>query len=102
MMTGEVQTAGNNIETWPSTSQTGGEPETSEQDTTHTIPQLSAMFHITPNMLHMEEIVGKPPLKDLAQLQLVLPWIPSKDIHKLQVSVTQEVQSRARIDTAEL
>jgi hypothetical protein len=49
-------------------SQTGGEPEASEWDTIQTIPQLSAMFHITPSMLCMDEIMGKTPLKDLAQL----------------------------------
>jgi hypothetical protein len=53
-------------------------------------------------MLRTDEIVGKTPLKYLAQIQLVLPWIPSKDLHKLQVCVTQEVQSRAHIDLAEL
>jgi hypothetical protein len=66
------------------------------------IPQLSATFHVTPSMLRMDEIVGKTPLKDLAQLQLVLPRIPAKALYKLQVSVTQEVQSRARTDLAEL
>jgi hypothetical protein len=76
--------------------------EEGERDTVHTIPQPSATFHITPSMLCMDEIVGKTPLKDLAQIQLVLPWIPSKALHKLQVSVTQEVQSRACTDLAEL
>jgi hypothetical protein len=50
----------------------------------------------------MDEIMGKTPLKDLAQLQLVLSWIPTKALYKLQVSVTQEVQSRAHTDTTEL
>ena len=45
----------------------------------------SETFHITPNMLLMDEIMGKAPLKDLAQIQLVLPHIPSKALHKLQV-----------------
>jgi hypothetical protein len=93
---------GNNIGTGSSTSQTGEEPEASERDTVHTIPQPSETFHITPSMLRMDEIMGQTPLKDLAQLQLVLSWIPSKALHKLQVSVTQEVQSHARTDTTEL
>jgi hypothetical protein len=59
------------------------------------IAQLSSTFHVTPNMLCMEEIMGQTPLKDLAQIQLVLMWIPTKALYKLQVSVTQEVQSRA-------
>jgi len=50
----------------------------------------------------MDDIVGQTPLKDLAQLQLVFPCIPSKVLHKLEVSITQEVQSRARTDLDEL
>jgi hypothetical protein len=46
--------------------------------------------------------MGKTPLKDLAQLQLVLLQIPTKALYKLQVSVTQEVQSRSHTDIAEL
>jgi len=53
-------------------------------------------------MLHMNEIVGQTPLKELGQLQLVLLWIPSKPLQKLQVSITQEVQSRACTDTVKL
>jgi hypothetical protein len=53
-------------------------------------------------MLRMDEIVGKTPINDLAQLQLVFPRIPSKALHKLQVNVTQEVQTRACTDIAEL
>jgi hypothetical protein len=99
---GKHRTVGNNIGTGPSTSQTGERPGRRERDTVHTIPQPSATFHITPSMLCMDEIVGQTPLKDLAQIQLVLSRIPSKALHKLQVSVTQEVQSRARTDLAEL
>jgi hypothetical protein len=40
--------------------------------------------------------------KGLSQIQLVFPWIPSKALHKLQVSITQEVQSHAHTDLAEL
>jgi hypothetical protein len=63
------------------------------------ITQPSSTFHVTPNMLRMDEIMGQTPLKDLAQIQLVLTWIPTKALYKLQVSVTQEVQSRACTDT---
>jgi hypothetical protein len=87
----EAQAAGNNIEIGLSTSQTGKEPEVGERDTIHTIPHPSATFHITPNMLCMDDIMGQTPLKYLAQIQLVLSWIPSKSLHKLQVSITQEV-----------
>jgi hypothetical protein len=50
----------------------------------------------------MDNIVGQTPLKYLSQIQLVLSQIPSKALQKLQVSVTQEVQSHARIDIAQL
>jgi RNA-splicing ligase RtcB len=50
----------------------------------------------------MDDIIGKTPLKDLSQIQLVLPWIPYKALHKLQVSITQEVQSHASINLDEL
>jgi hypothetical protein len=41
-------------------------------------------------------------LKDLRQIQLVLKRIPSGELHKLQVSVNHEVQSRACRDLIEL
>jgi hypothetical protein len=66
-----------------------------------TIAQPSSMFHVTLSMLHMDKIMEKTPLKDLAQLQLVLSQIPSKELYKLQVSITWEVYSRARTDTVE-
>jgi hypothetical protein len=47
-------------------------------------------------MLRMDEIVGKTPLKDLSQIQLVLTRIPSGALHRLQVSVNHKVESRAR------
>jgi hypothetical protein len=53
-------------------------------------------------MLRMDEIMGQTPLKDLSQIQLVLTRIPSRALHKLQVSVNHEVQSRACKDLAEL
>jgi hypothetical protein len=37
--------------------------------------------------------MAQTPLKDLAQVELVLAKIPTKALYKLQVSVTQEVQS---------
>jgi hypothetical protein len=53
-------------------------------------------------MLQMDEGVAQTPLKDLAQVELVLARIPTKALYKLQVSVTQEVQSRTRTDAVEL
>jgi hypothetical protein len=93
---------GNNMGTGPPTSQIEERLEEGEKDTVHTISQSNETFHITPSMLHMDEIMGQTPLKYLSQIQLVLSQIPSKTLHKLQVSVTQEVQSRAWTDLAEL
>jgi hypothetical protein len=53
-------------------------------------------------MLRMDEIVGQTPLKDLSQIQLVLTRMPTRALHKLQVSINHEVQSRAHKDLVEL
>jgi hypothetical protein len=38
-------------------------------------------------MLQMDEMVAQTPLKDLAQVELVLERIPTKSLYKIQVSV---------------
>jgi hypothetical protein len=43
----------------------------------------------------MDEIMGQTRPKHLDHIQLVLTWMPSKELHKLQVSVDHEVQSCA-------
>jgi hypothetical protein len=53
-------------------------------------------------MLRMDEIVGQTPLKYLSQIQLVLTRISSGALHRLQVSVNHELQSRTRRDLIEL
>jgi hypothetical protein len=55
---GEAQTASNNMGTRPSSPQEGERLEGGKHNTVHTIPQLSATFHITPSMLCMDEIMG--------------------------------------------
>ena len=50
----------------------------------------------------MDEIVGQTPLKDLDHIQLVLTQMPSRELHKLQVSVNHEVQSHAHKNLVEL
>jgi hypothetical protein len=64
--------------------------------------QVSPTFTVTPNMLEMDEMIAQTPLKDLAQVELVLERIPTKALYKLQVSVAQEVQSCARTDATDL
>jgi hypothetical protein len=53
-------------------------------------------------MLQMDEAIAQTPLKDLAQVELVLGRIPTKTLYKLQVNFAQEVQSRTRTDVAKL
>jgi hypothetical protein len=53
-------------------------------------------------MLSMDEIVGQTPLKDLNCIQLVLTQIPSRELHKLQVSVDHLVKSHAHRNLVEL
>jgi hypothetical protein len=98
----EVQIASSNRGIEPSTSQTEGRVKEEDRQSDKGILQPHVTFHINPSMLCMDEIVGQTPLKDLSQIQLVLTRIPSGALHRLQVSVNHEVQSRARRDLTEL
>jgi hypothetical protein len=62
------------------------------------IAQGSTNFIITPEMLFIDEEATQKPLKEIETLDLALPKIPTKALYKLQISVTQEIQSRARSD----
>jgi len=53
-------------------------------------------------MLQIDEAIAQTPLKDLAQVELVMTKIPTKALYKLRVSVAQEVQSCTRTDLAKL
>jgi hypothetical protein len=46
--------------------------------------------------------LAQTPLKEVAQVEVVLVKIPTKELYGLQVDVTQEIQSRARADAIEL
>ena len=78
-----------------STPQIEGRVQEEERELVQAILQPHVTFHINPSMLCMDEVVGQTPLKDLSQIQLVLTRIPSGALHKLQVSINHEVQSRA-------
>jgi hypothetical protein len=41
-------------------------------------------------------------LKEIDHLDLALPKVPTKALYKLQISVTHEIQSRARADATSL
>jgi hypothetical protein len=62
----------------------------------------SDTFQINQGMLQVDKDTTHKPLKDIEQLDLVLSKIPTKALYKLQISVTHEVQSRARIDAMKL
>jgi hypothetical protein len=72
------------------------------QETMEIIVQGSANFILTPEMLFLDEETMQKPLKDIETLDLALPKIPTKALYKLQVSVAQEIQSRARSDAMNL
>jgi hypothetical protein len=42
------------------------------------------------------------PLREIEMLDLEFPKIPTKALYKLQVSIAQEIQSRARSDATNL
>jgi hypothetical protein len=60
--------------------------------------QGSVNFIITPEMLFIDEETTQKPLKEIETLDLAFPKIPTKALYKLQISVTQEIQSRERSD----
>jgi hypothetical protein len=62
----------------------------------------STTFQISQSMLQVDEETTQKPLKDVEQLDLVLSKIPTKELYKLQMSMAQEVQSRARMDATNL
>jgi hypothetical protein len=79
----------------PLAPQLEGRVQEEERESVQAIMQPHITFHINPSMLHMDEIVGHTPLKDLRQIQLVLKRIPSGALHRLEVSVNHDVQYRA-------
>jgi hypothetical protein len=55
------------------------------------LPKPHSTVYIKLSMIQMVEIVGKTPLKDLDQIQLVLTWMPIKALYQLQVSIDHEI-----------
>ena len=71
-------------------------------ETVQIIVQGSANFIITPDMLFINEETTQKLVKDIKMLDLMMPKIPTKALYKLQVSVVQNIQSRARSDMMNL
>jgi hypothetical protein len=64
--------------------------------------QGSTNFIITPDIFFIDEEAPQRPLKEFMTLDLALFKIPTKVLYKLQISVVQEIQSRARSDAMNL
>jgi hypothetical protein len=62
----------------------------------------SENFCITQEMLQVKEETMQNPLKDIDHLDLALPKVPTKELYKLQINVTHEIQSRAHADATSL
>jgi hypothetical protein len=71
-------------------------------ETVQIIAQWSTNFTITPEMLYIDEEAAQKPLKEIETLDLVLPKILTKALYKLQISVTQKIQFRERLDAENL
>jgi hypothetical protein len=85
-----------------STTQTNERVDIEERDPTLPMPHANTTVHIKPSMLRIDEIVAQIPLKDLDHIQLVLTRMSSRALHKLQVSVDHEMQSRAHNNLVKL
>jgi hypothetical protein len=99
---GEVQIVRNNRGIEPSMLQTKERAEVEERDPFLSMPHENTTMYIKPIMLSMDGIVGQTPLKDLDHIQLVLTWMPSRALHKLQVSVNNKIRSWAHKKLVEL
>jgi hypothetical protein len=72
------------------------------QETLQIIASGSDIFPITQDMMQLEEETTHKKLMEIDHFHLDFPNIPTKALYKLQVSVTQEVQSREGTDAMEL
>jgi len=62
-----------------------------EQETIQIIAMGSEHLCITQGMLQVNEDTTQKPLKDIDQLDLALPKVPTKALCKLQISVAHEI-----------
>ena len=97
-----VQMHDRGTQSLPTTIEVEERATSSKQDTIQTIAQASPNFQVTSTMFWMDEAITQTPLKDLAKVELVMERVPTKSLYKLQVSIMQEVESRARKNAAEL
>jgi hypothetical protein len=66
------------------------------------MPHANTTIYIKPSMQRMDEIMGQTPLKDFDNIQLVLTWMLSRTLHKVQFIIDHEVQSHAHQNLVEL
>jgi hypothetical protein len=81
----------NGTGSFPAVTEAKERATSSEQYTIQTIAEVNLNFLATPNMLQINETIAQTLLKDLAQVELVLERIPTKELYNLQFSVIQEV-----------
>jgi hypothetical protein len=62
----EAQRADIGTKSFPATLEAGAKAVPRKHEIIHMITQTSSTFHITPNMLHIDNIVSQTPLKYLA------------------------------------
>jgi hypothetical protein len=67
-----------------------------EKWTIQTMVMGNNIFYITQKMLQIDQGIMQNKLKNIEQLDLAMSKIPKKVLYKLQMSVEQEVKSRAR------
>jgi hypothetical protein len=72
------------------------------EETIQIVVKGSDTFKVTQQMLRIDEETTQNPVRDIDQLELVMAQIPTKALYRLQASVMQEVQSRARTDATNL
>ena len=60
------------------------------------------IFQINQSMLQVYVDTTQTPLNDAEQLDLVLSKIPTKALYNLHMSVTREIQYKARMDPTKL
>jgi cysteinyl-tRNA synthetase len=73
-----------------------------EKGTIQTMVMGNNIFYITQEMLQIDQGIMQKKLKDIEQLDLAMSKIPNKVLYKLQMSVAQEVKSRARTNEKNL
>jgi hypothetical protein len=77
-------------------------PTKNEEETILITTSPSETFIFTKEMLQIYIDIAHKYVKDFEHMEMVLVRIPTKDLHKLQISVVHEVQSRSKMKEIDL